>query len=135
MNKQKKKKIEGLEGWVSTMFKLSIGGIALAAAQDSLYESLLAEEKQKQDELKLMNVIEIEFQDKNKKEIEYRELSSIDKFKKKFLKENPKWICEKELYGKIESGRLIFKRVYRKYNQKRYERYEDRCECCGALLD
>jgi hypothetical protein len=138
MNKKPKiKRIKKQEKFildlVPLVYKLAISAIGMDITLKGLFELEALEIQKRLQEFKLMNVIEIEFKDKNMKEIEYRELDKIDKFTKSFLKNNPKWIYEKEVIADIETGRYIFKRVYRNYHKK-YKDEEEYCECCRSLL-
>ena len=118
-----------LSDLVPAIYSLAILDIGIGIMTKTMLIPIALEIRQRVQEFKKMNVVEIEFNDKNKKEIEYRDLKTIDRFTKKFLKENSKWVCEEEVIADIKTGRYIFTRIYRTYYIETLE--EDYCECCG----
>ncbi len=140
MKKQKLKKKKRNSKHLNTILKLVPAFFALAVASQALgicskglSRSFVEPIRIRMLEFKLMNTIEIEKRDKKSIKIEYHKLKGINKYIKNFLKRNPKWKAEKEVYGDIETGRYILTRVYRTY----YKNIEDKevCRECGRSYD
>lgn len=115
-------------------YTLAIASIGLGIMTQGIAKMFGEGIKQRLLEFKLMNVIEIEKRDRNKVIIEYHKLRGINKYIKNFLKRNPKWKSEKEIYAGIETGRIILTRVYRIYHKKTKED-ENFCLTCGRYYD
>jgi hypothetical protein len=131
----KKKKVKN-PNWAKNLIDLVPGFFALAMATTAIgiaansFQKMFAEEiKQRSDEFKLMNVIEIEKRDKNKTVIEYHNLKGIKNYIKSFLKRNPKWKSEDEDYCGMKTGRIILTRIYRNYHKKTES--NNSCPECG----
>ena len=133
IQKNSVKKLGKLGDLVSAFVSIYLGTKILDEEMIVMMTIFANEILQRTKEFKLMNVVELEFRDKRNKEIEYRELKGIDKFIKKFLKENKNWKCEEESMVGIKTGRYILERVYRKYNKK--EKDTEYCKTCGRSLE
>jgi hypothetical protein len=127
-----KNESDTLKGLTGAFFTLAIGADLLHMQMKTLLTLEALEIKHRLLEFKKMGVIEIEFINKNNREIEYREIKSFNRFKLKFLRENIKWKCEEEDIQGIKTGRYIFRRFYRKYNKKFIE---DICPTCGRSIE
>ena len=128
-----KKPFKTIQSLVPSFFALAIASVGLQVAAVTVLASMGEEVRQRLLEFKLMGVIEIEKRDKNKTIVEYHYLRNIKTYIKNFLRHNPKWKMEEEIYGSIKTGRIILTRVYRKYYKKREE--SEYCSECGHSLE
>ena len=122
---------------VPGFYALGISGTGISIASIELYKLFGEEIRVRMLEFKLMNVVEVEVNDKHKKiVIEYHPLEDIEKYLDKFVKKNSKYVYEKEDYGGVITGRYILTRVYRTYHKKRDdEDEEDCCPECGRSYE
>jgi len=132
--KRQTKLVSTLKGLTPLIFSLAIASQGIAITTKALGEAFAEEIRIRLLEFKLMNVIEIEKINKGKIIVEYHELKGINNYIKNFLKRNPKWKSEKEIFYGIETGRIILTRVYRKYNKKR-DKEENVCSECGRSYE
>lgn len=131
-NKLKKKRLKEpaktILKLVPLFYSLAISTQALGIMVNGIQKMFGEEIRIRSQEFKLMNVIEIEKRDRGKITIEYHRLKGIKKYVKNFIRRNPKFKSEYEVYGNIKTGRIILTRNKRKYTKKvdlNYEYLED----------
>jgi len=141
MKKIKKKKglkgLKSLSGWADGMFSLSMGFIAMSLALQIMREAGEAEQRTHLLELKKMKATYIIIRTKKIKRININ-ISGLQDFIKKFLKNHKNYKLEKNNIGKLDKDdkkEMFYYQLTRIYKPKPVKISKDCCSKCGRYFD
>ena len=141
MKKIKKKKglkgLKSLSGWADGMFSLSMGFIAMSIMIRIMREAGEAEQRTHLLELKKMKATYIIIRTKKIKRININ-ISGLQDFIKKFLKNHKNYKLEKNNIGKLDKDdkkEMFYYQLTRIYKPKPVKISKDCCSKCGRYFD
>ena len=115
MKTQTEKTIGDLAG---AMFALAIAQACLPLTLNPMLEEMYKDRREIIRKLKRKGLVVVEIIDKGSIET-YHEKEGIKETIEKFLKMNEgKWVVEEDRWDKIKTGKIILRRVYRRYIRK-----------------